>query len=167
MTPEQQARKQIDAMLIASGWAVQDYKALDFTAGRGSAVREVLLTTGPCDYLLLVDRKALGVVEAKKEGTTLSAVADQSGRYASSLPDLLKHGLPRVAATLDMIATGTNISPIEVLIFLRDVRSRVYFEQMRGRGTRVVTPTDLQSVSGEDAPAKARIVIVLFDACNN
>jgi type I restriction enzyme R subunit len=93
MTPETKAREQIDAMLIASGWQIQDYKALDLSTGRGIAIREVPLKTGPCDYLLLVDRKPLGVVEAKKEGTTLSIVADQSGRYASSLPDLLKHGL--------------------------------------------------------------------------
>ena len=59
-----------------------------------------------------------------------------------------------------MIATGTDIKPLEVLIFLRDVRSRVYFEQMKGRGTRVLTSTDLQSVSGEDARAKTRFVIV-------
>lgn len=93
MTPEQQAREQIDTMLLASGWAVQDFKAVDFSAGRGIALREVPLTTGPCDYLLLVDRKAVGVVEAKKEGTTLSAIADQSGRYAASLPDFLAAGL--------------------------------------------------------------------------
>ena len=80
-TPEQRARRQIDAQLTASGWVVQDYKAVDFSAGRGIALREVPLTTGPCDYLLLVDRKALGVLEAKKEGTTLSTVADQSARY--------------------------------------------------------------------------------------
>ncbi len=59
-----------------------------------------------------------------------------------------------------MIATGTDIKPLEVLLFLRDVRSRVYFEQMKGRGTRVLSPTDLQSVSGEDARAKTRFVIV-------
>jgi type I restriction enzyme R subunit len=93
MTPEEKARQQIDAMLIASGWVIQDYKTADFSADRGIALREVPLTTGPCDYLLLVDRKAVGVVEAKKEGTTLSTVADQSGRYAESLPDFLKHGL--------------------------------------------------------------------------
>jgi len=93
MTPEQQARQQIDAMLIASGWVVQNYKSVDFSAGRGIALREVPLKTGPCDYLLLVDRKALGVVEAKKEGKTLSTVAEQSGRYASSLPDFLAAGL--------------------------------------------------------------------------
>jgi len=61
---------------------------------------------------------------------------------------------------IDMIATGTDIKPLEVLIFLRDVRSRVYFEQMKGRGTRVLSTTDLQSVSGEDARSKTRFIIV-------
>ena len=49
----------------------------------------------------------------------------------------------RIAVTVDMIATGTDIKPLECLLFLRDVRSRVYFEQMKGRGTRVLTSTDL------------------------
>lgn len=93
LPPEQRARQQIDAQLAACGWVVQDYRDADFSAGRGVALREVPLTTGPCDYLLLVDRKALGVVEAKKVGTTLSAIADQSGRYATSLPDFLAAGL--------------------------------------------------------------------------
>ncbi|MEO7676612.1 MAG: type I restriction-modification enzyme R subunit C-terminal domain-containing protein, partial [Verrucomicrobiota bacterium] len=66
----------------------------------------------------------------------------------------------RIAVTVDMIATGTDIKPLECLLFLRDVRSRVYFEQMKGRGTRVLTPTDLQAVSGEDARAKTHFVIV-------
>jgi type I restriction enzyme R subunit len=66
----------------------------------------------------------------------------------------------RIAVTVDMIATGTDIKPLECLLFLRDVRSRVYFEQMKGRGTRVLTPTDLQAVSGADARAKSRFVIV-------
>ena len=66
----------------------------------------------------------------------------------------------RIAVTVDMIATGTDIKPLECLLFLRDVRSRVYFEQMKGRGTRVLTPTDLQAVSGADARAKTHFVIV-------
>lgn len=66
----------------------------------------------------------------------------------------------RVAVTVDMIATGTDIKALEVLVFLRDVRSRVYFEQMKGRGTRVLTPTDLQAVSGEDARAKTKFILV-------
>ena len=90
MTPEEKARQQIDSMLIASGWAVQDYKAYNASAARGIGLREVPLKSGRCDYLLLVDRKALGVVEAKKQGTTLSVVADQSGHYGESLPDFLK-----------------------------------------------------------------------------
>ncbi len=66
----------------------------------------------------------------------------------------------RIAVTVDMIATGTDIKPLECLLFLRDVRSRVYFEQMKGRGTRVLTPTDLQAVSGADARAKTHFIIV-------
>lgn len=93
MTPEAEARLQIDALLTGAGWVVQNYKEVDFSAGRGIALREVPLKTGPCDYLLLVDRRPLGVVEAKKAGTTLSVVADQSARYASSLPAYLAAGL--------------------------------------------------------------------------
>jgi type I restriction enzyme R subunit len=62
LPPEQKARQQIDAQLSACGWVVQDFKSVDFSAGRGIALREVPLTTGPCDYLLLVDRKAVGVI---------------------------------------------------------------------------------------------------------
>ncbi len=66
----------------------------------------------------------------------------------------------RIAVTVDMIATGTDVKPLECLVFLRDVRSRVYFEQMKGRGTRVLSPTDLQAVSGAEARAKTHFVIV-------
>src|SRR5258708_6047327 len=88
--PEQKARERIDAMLVASGWAVQDYKAFNPSASRGIALREVPLKSGRCDYLLLVDRKAVGVAEAKKVGTTLSVVADQSGYYGENLPDFIQ-----------------------------------------------------------------------------
>lgn len=66
LNPEQLARRQIDAQLGAAGWVVQDHKAVDLSTGRGIALREVPLTTGPCDHLLFVDRKALGVIEAKR-----------------------------------------------------------------------------------------------------
>jgi type I restriction enzyme R subunit len=87
--PEQEARARIDAQLAACGWAVQDFKKADFSASCGIALREVRLKSGPCDYLLLVDRKPVGVVEAKKEGTKLSIIADQSTSYADNLPDYL------------------------------------------------------------------------------
>lgn len=85
--PEQVARDNIDRMLVDAGWLVQDYKALNLGAGQGIAVREVTLKSGRCDYLLLVDRRPVGVIEAKKVGTTLSTVAEQSGHYGENLPD--------------------------------------------------------------------------------
>ena len=84
--PEEEARKKIDELLSDSGWIVQDYKALDLGAGPGVAVREFPLMTGAkgrpisADYLLFVDRRAAGVVEAKPVGTTLSGVAEQSDK---------------------------------------------------------------------------------------
>jgi type I restriction enzyme R subunit len=89
VTSELEARKQIDTQLAACGWAVQDYKQFNPSAARGIALREAPLKSGACDYLLLVDRKAVGVIEAKKEGTLLSGVAEQSGHYAENLPDFI------------------------------------------------------------------------------
>jgi type I restriction enzyme R subunit len=66
---------------------------------------------------------------------------------------------PRIAVTVDMIATGTDIKPLEVLLFMRPVKSRVLFEQMLGRGTRVINPTDLIAVT-PDAARKTHFVIV-------
>jgi len=83
-TPEQQARIQIDALLSAAGWAIQDIASLNLHVSRGVAVREMQSHGGPADYILFVDGKALGIVEAKKEGTTLSAVAEQSARYTAA-----------------------------------------------------------------------------------
>lgn len=88
--PEQKARRQIDAMLALTGWAVQDYTRYNPAASRGIALREVPLDAGRCDYLLLVDRKAIGVIEAKKEGHPLSTVGEQSAFYGSNLPEFLR-----------------------------------------------------------------------------
>lgn len=88
--PERLARQKIDTQLVACGWVVQDYKQFNPSAGRGIALREAPLKSGTCDYLLLVDRKAAGVIEAKKEGTLLSGVAEQSAHYAVNLPDFIQ-----------------------------------------------------------------------------
>ncbi|HEX7679369.1 MAG TPA: DEAD/DEAH box helicase family protein, partial [Thermoanaerobaculia bacterium] len=87
--PEQEARERIDEQLAECGWLVQDSREADFSAGRGIALRELRVGSGPCDYLLFVDRQPVGVIEAKKEGTTLSLVADQSTSYAENLPQYL------------------------------------------------------------------------------
>ncbi len=66
---------------------------------------------------------------------------------------------PRVAVTVDMIATGTDIKPVEVLVFLRDVRSSLYFEQMKGRGVRSINDADLHMVT-PDAVKKERFYLI-------
>lgn len=89
-TPEELARQQIDTLLQQRGWIIQNYKQLDLSAGRGIALREVRLKQGCCDYLLLIDRKPVFIIEAKKAGVTISSVADRSGRYSENLPDFLR-----------------------------------------------------------------------------
>lgn len=67
---------------------------------------------------------------------------------------------PRIAVTVDMIATGTDVKPLECLLFMRDVRSRNYFEQMKGRGTRIITLDDLRKVTPTAKYTKDHFVIV-------
>ena len=74
---------------------------------------------------------------------------------------------PRIAVTVDMISTGTDIRPLECLLFMRDVKSRVYFEQMKGRGTRTISPTDFNAVT-PDATHKTHFMIVdAIGVCEN
>jgi type I restriction enzyme R subunit len=91
MTPEEKARVNIDKHLQLAGWRVQDYKEYDPTVSRGIAIREFPLSVGEADYVLFVDKKAVGVIEAKPEGTTLGGVDSQSGKYAESFPETLPH----------------------------------------------------------------------------
>jgi type I restriction enzyme R subunit len=108
-TPEQRARRQIDAQLAACGWVVQDFKQFDPSVGRGIALREAPMKSGTCDYLLLVDRKAVGVIEAKKEGTLLSGVAEQSGHYAENLPDFIQAAL---SGSLPLLYESTGVETL-------------------------------------------------------
>lgn len=67
---------------------------------------------------------------------------------------------PRIAVTVDMIATGTDVKPLECLLFMRDVRSRNYFEQMKGRGTRILGKDELHQVTPSAHSNKTHFVIV-------
>src|SRR2546426_10532281 len=79
-TPEELARQNIDKLLAACGWRIQKRSEINFDAGRGIAISEGLLKGGDeVDYLLFVDGKAIGTVEAKPEGFTLTGVEEQSG----------------------------------------------------------------------------------------
>jgi type I restriction enzyme R subunit len=111
-TPEAQARAKIDEQLIAAGWIIQNYKALNLGAGKGIVLREVPLKTGPCDYLLLVDRRPVGVIEAKKMGTPLSGVSEQSANYAENLPDFLAKLMPAGVSGLPFLCESTGVETL-------------------------------------------------------
>jgi type I restriction enzyme R subunit len=85
-TPEARARQIIDAALAAAGWIVQDRADVNLHAGPGIAVRETPTATGHADYLLFLDGRACGALEAKPEGTTLSGVVRQGDDYTRAAP---------------------------------------------------------------------------------
>ncbi|NBC01023.1 MAG: DEAD/DEAH box helicase family protein [Bacteroidetes bacterium] len=144
-TPEGRARKRIDAMLAEAGWVVQDASALDLSAGQGVALREFSLATGAADYVLFVDRQAVGVIEAKKEGTTLSGVAEQSGKYVKGLPADVPHVELPLPFAYESTGTETNFRDT------RDPHSRsrrvFHFHQ----------PETLARWSGQDQTLRTRL----------
>jgi type I restriction enzyme R subunit len=142
LTPEAKARVRIDGMLEAAGWAVQDYRTVNLSAARGVAVREFVLARGHgrADYLLFVDGKAVGALEAKKEGDTLTGVAWQTAKYIDGIPDdvpsELEGALPfvyqstgtetRFTSTLDPEPTSRDVfsfhRPETLAAWLEEVR---------------------------------------------
>ena len=78
---------EIDEQLVACGWLVQDYKHAAVASARGVAVREVQTDAGRADYVLYVDRQAVGVIEAKKAGTSLTGVEPQTRKYQAAYPE--------------------------------------------------------------------------------
>ncbi len=86
MTPEAKARQQIDQKLEQAGWVIQDVKELNLSAAPGVAVREYPTDTGPADYVLFVNRHAVGVIEAKKDsaGENITVTENQTERYATA-----------------------------------------------------------------------------------
>jgi type I restriction enzyme, R subunit len=111
--PEEKARQKIDQLLDAAGWKVQDRSELNLGAGLGVAVREFPLKEGFADYLLFVDRKAVGVVEAKPEGTTLGGVDHQTKAYIENIP----HNLSCYQKPLPFAYESTGIET-----YFRDLR---------------------------------------------
>ena len=88
LSPEQRARQNIDAALEAAGWVIQDRATMNLTAAPGVAVREFKMAPGHgfADYLLFVNAKAVGALEAKPAGYRLANVELQAGKYATGLP---------------------------------------------------------------------------------
>lgn len=136
MTPEQKAREVIDQRLELAGWVVQDYRKANLGAGLGIAVREHPTDTGPADYLLYVNRKPVGVIEAKKDETILSAHETQTTRYANSTVKWNKETKPLVflfEATSQVIRFTDGRDPVprarEIFHFFKPETLQQWYEQ--------------------------------------
>ncbi|WP_243684505.1 type I restriction endonuclease [Methanosarcina barkeri] len=111
-TPEQKARNDIDRKLNVSGWIVQEKSKIDWTASRGIAVKEYFTDVGPADYVLFVDKKPVGIIEAKKdeEGHRLTVFEEQSSGYATSkLKYLNNDPLPFVYESTGELTRFTDV----------------------------------------------------------
>lgn len=96
MTPEAKARIEIDTRLAQAGWLVQDLKQLNLGAAMGVVVREYPTDTGPADYVLFINRQAVGIIEAKRSeaGENITAVESQTERYANATLKWRKDNTP-------------------------------------------------------------------------
>ena len=147
MTPEQTARLTIDDLLIAAGWTIQDRDAMNLFVGPGVAVREAHLRTGFADYLLFVEGKALGVVEAKAVGATLSGVEAQSARYSMGLQGHMRAWRPQEPLPFRYESTGVETFFTSTLDPIPRSRQLFAFH----------TPQTLAAWVQEDAPLRRRL----------
>lgn len=147
LDPEARARMEIDRQLGACGWIVQDYKKLNLGAGVGVAVREFKMSGGydAADYLLFVNRQAVGVIEAKKAGSTLTGVEWQSAKYASGLPD----NISALVKPLPFAFESTGVETRFTNGFDADPASRQVFTFYR--------PETLAEIGGERTTLRARL----------
>jgi type I restriction enzyme R subunit len=124
-TPEEQARQTIDDALQKAGWDVQDTSNVNVHAAKGVAIREFPLKSGygTADYLLYINGKAAGALEAKKEGTTLSGVEIQTEKYSEGMPD----ELPAHVRPLPFLYQSTGVETYFTNRLDPEPRSRLIF----------------------------------------
>ncbi|WP_081577497.1 type I restriction-modification enzyme R subunit C-terminal domain-containing protein, partial [Acidithiobacillus thiooxidans] len=113
-------------------------------------------TDSHADDIINILREVYGQGNAFCKKVTYRAEEDADSILSSFRNDYN----PRIAVTVDMIATGTDVKPLEVLLFMRDVRSKGYYEQMKGRGVRSLDGDSLKRVSNSADGAKARFVLI-------
>lgn len=161
--PEQKARDNIDSMLKAAGWKIQSRKKIDFSAGFGIAVTEYQTDVGPADYVLFVDRKPVGLIEAKREeeGARITVHEDQSYDYASSkLKYLDNDPLPFVYESTGIVTRFTDYRDPKprsrpVFYFHRPETLKEWFTQEKSLRDRLLDLPDLDETGLRPAQIKA------------
>ncbi|HYX09301.1 MAG TPA: type I restriction-modification enzyme R subunit C-terminal domain-containing protein, partial [Bacteroidales bacterium] len=113
-------------------------------------------TDSHCDDIIKIVREEFGEGNEFCKKVTYKTEEDPK----SVLQQFRNEYYPRIAVTVDMIATGTDVKPIECLLFMRDVKSRNYFEQMKGRGTRTLQKDDLAKVTPSAKSDKTHFIII-------
>ena len=113
-------------------------------------------TDSHADDIIKIVREVYGEGNAFCKKVTYRSTEDPD----AILSDFRNDYNPRIAVTVDMIATGTDVKPLEVLLFMRDVRSKGYYEQMKGRGVRSLNKEGLQNVNKSADSAKTRFVLI-------
>jgi type I restriction enzyme R subunit len=143
MDPEEHARQHIDDLLEAAGWVIQDKKDFNLGASLGVAIRELSVSTGAPDYALFVNRQAVGVIEAKPYGTTLSGVEPQIEKYLRGLAEKMSQSPVRFAYA------STGIETVFFDTLDPDYNSRRVFVFHK--------PETLQAWLAEDETLRARL----------
>ena len=124
-TPEEKAREIIDQLLVSAGWTIQDRSEANLDAALGVAIREFSLGHGygEADYLLFAKGQAVGAVEAKKEGSTLTGFEGQTKKYSEGIPD----GLPAPIRPLPFLYQSTGVETRFTNLLEPDAASRQVF----------------------------------------
>jgi len=121
MKPEEQSRKGIDNQLKKANWVIQDRQNINLGAGPGIAIREFQTKAGPVDYALFANRKAIGVIEAKPAGRTLSGVAEQTANYIRNFPE----NIPHISSPLPFAYESTGVETY--FTYKRCIYKRIYW----------------------------------------
>src|ERR1700680_1026162 len=150
--PEARARENIDRLLIDAGWVIHSRDEGNVMAGRGIAIREFPMKPGfgEADYMLYVDGQAGGVVEAKKEGSTLTGFEIQTAKYSEGLPD----SLPAPKRPLPFCYQSTGIETRFTNLLEPDAASRNVFSFHR---TETLAEWLSDELTRPDSTVKARI----------
>ena len=158
--PEQIARDSIDDLLEASGWSVQDKNKIDLSQGQGQATREYQTDVGPADYVLFVDKKAVGVIEAKRKskGENITTVEEQTEGYASAKLKWVSNNEPlpflyESTGVITRFTDGRDPKPRsrEIFTFHRPETLKEWLEQGDSLRTRL---TQIPPLNPTKLPAK-------------